>query len=150
MLTPRSASFRAMPRPIPRELPVTSACFPWSDMSISFRNVFLGTRPTLGLARIRQTCIAPRSMHVPQSSALGYPVRRGGSLASRGGSLSCLLLCARSGYHFEKRAVGAGRRHLADHRRLRIAGGAERCQGGLRAHSGHAEEEAAGGLGIED
>src|SRR5436309_1886637 len=45
MLTPRSASFRAMPRPIPRELPVTSACFPWSGMSTSFGSAYSEQRP---------------------------------------------------------------------------------------------------------
>src|SRR5262249_28168968 len=35
MLTPCSASFSAMPRPIPRELPVISACFPWSGIATS-------------------------------------------------------------------------------------------------------------------
>src|SRR5262245_6824217 len=40
MLTPRSASFSAIPRPIPRELPVTSARFPCSGMSTSYASVF--------------------------------------------------------------------------------------------------------------
>ena len=30
-----SANFSAMPLPIPRELPVTSACFPFSDINTS-------------------------------------------------------------------------------------------------------------------
>ena len=34
-LTPLAASFRAIPRPMPRELPVISACFPFRDMSTS-------------------------------------------------------------------------------------------------------------------
>src|SRR5262245_59581619 len=40
MFTPRSASFSAMPRPIPRELPVTSARFPWSGIPTSFLIMF--------------------------------------------------------------------------------------------------------------
>src|SRR5207237_9265911 len=34
-LTPLAASFRAIPLPIPRELPVISACFPFRDISTS-------------------------------------------------------------------------------------------------------------------
>src|SRR5579864_1782982 len=36
VLTPCSASFSAIPRPMPRELPVTSAVFPRRDISTSF------------------------------------------------------------------------------------------------------------------
>src|SRR5260370_7075325 len=38
--TPLSASFNAIPLPIPRELPVTSACFPASDIPFSFNRNF--------------------------------------------------------------------------------------------------------------
>src|SRR5437588_725455 len=34
-LAPLAASFRAIPLPIPRELPVISACFPFRDISTS-------------------------------------------------------------------------------------------------------------------
>src|SRR5713226_7580545 len=59
-------------------------------------------------------------------------------------------LLSRAGYHLEEGTVGAGRRHLADHRRVDVAGSAQGRQGGLGACSGHAEEETARGLRVED
>src|SRR5215813_5981953 len=73
MLTPRSASFSAMPRPIPRELPVTSARFPWSGMPTSFADGVLGQGPPR----------AERTAQWPQGELRERSVRWSGMLGSR-------------------------------------------------------------------
>src|SRR2546423_6241846 len=68
IVAPPSANFRAMPRPIPRELPVMSACFPLRDIRVGprlhelklrcYRCNLIGTRETFSVMIDRKPFVA--------------------------------------------------------------------------------------------
>src|SRR5437867_71281 len=95
-----------MPRPIPRELPVTSACFPWSDMSASFNGV-VGT--TL------------RARHRCSEAAVSHSSSRPSTSTSKGDQPSDLRLV--SGVNSARVSRNSARQEVMDRLSLTVLGG---------------------------